>query len=90
MTFLAPSNATVQTINKYVIETLFEKEAVLRYIMDGSQTPMPVYKNMTVMVTESRYFPSWNYAHFIKITILFFTVMKKLFFSLYYRHQVLI
>ena len=58
MTFLAPSNATVRTINEYVIEILFEKEPVLRYIMDGSQTPMPVYKNMTVMVTENRYFPS--------------------------------
>ena len=90
MTFLAPSNATVRTINEYVIETVFEREPVLCYFMDGSQTPMPVYKNMNVMVTENRYFPFRNYLHFIKITILFFTVMKKLFVTLYYRHQVFI
>ena len=55
--FLAPTNATVQKINQYVIEPLFEKEPVIRYIINGFQTPMSIYKNMTVIVTENRYFP---------------------------------
>ena len=63
--FLAPVNATVQKINQYVIEPLFKKEPVLRYNINGLQTPMLIYKNMTVIVMEISYFPSSLFVYFI-------------------------
>ena len=63
--FLAPVNATVQKINQYVTEPLFKKEPVLRYNINGLQTPMLIYKNMTVTVMEISYFPSSHFVYFI-------------------------
>ena len=80
--FLAPTSGTLETINQYVIETLFEKEPVLHYIINGLKRPMPVYKNMTVIVMENRYFSSSNSVYFIYwLNILFFSILWKNNFS---------
>ena len=55
--FLTPSNSTVEKINEYVINTLFGNQNVMRYVINGLHVPMPIYKNMTVIITENRYFP---------------------------------
>ena len=44
--FLAPTNATVEKIHEYVINTLFTKGDVIRYIVNGHHIPMPIYKNI--------------------------------------------
>ena len=53
--FLAPTNATVERINQYVIDILFAKDKVLRYVTNGLHSTMPIYQNMTVIITENRY-----------------------------------
>ena len=55
--FLTPTNSTVEKINEYVINTLFGNQNVMRYVINGLDVPMPIYKNMTVIITENRYFP---------------------------------
>ena len=55
--FLTPTNSTVEKINEYVINTLFQNQNVMRYVINGLHLPMPIYKNMTVIITENRYFP---------------------------------
>ena len=55
--FLTPTNSTVEKINEYVINTLFGNQNVMRYVINGLHVPMPIYKNMTVIITENRYFP---------------------------------
>ena len=54
--FLTPTNSTVEKINEYVINTLFGNQNVMRYVINGLHVPMPIYKNMTVIITENRYF----------------------------------
>ena len=53
--FLAPSNSTVETINKYVTEVLFQKHLPLAEIMNSFKVPMKIYRHMTVIITENRY-----------------------------------
>ena len=55
-TFLAPTNATVEQINKYVVNVLFANERPLCYVVNGFQSPMAMYKNMTVIITENSYY----------------------------------
>ena len=55
--FLTPTNSTVEKINEYVINTLFGNQNVMRYVINGLHVPMPIYKNMTAIITENRYFP---------------------------------
>ena len=55
--FLTPTNNdTVERINKYVINTLFGNQNVMGHVINGLNVPMAIYKNMTVIITESRYF----------------------------------
>ena len=44
--FLASTNATVEKIHEYVINALFTKGDVIRYIINGLHIPMPIYKNI--------------------------------------------
>ena len=57
-TFLASTNATVEEINKHVVKVLFANERPLCYVVNGIQLPMAIYKNITVIITENRYFYS--------------------------------
>ena len=54
--FLMPINDTVERINKYVINTLFGNQNVMGHVINGLNVPMAIYKNMTVIITENRYF----------------------------------
>ena len=53
--FLAPTNRTVEQINQHVIDILFAKYKVLRYVTNGLHSTMPIYENVTVIITENRY-----------------------------------
>ena len=53
-TFLAPTNATVNTINQYVVEVLFGNQTPLMTVINGQQISMPIYQNMTLVITENR------------------------------------
>ena len=53
--FLAPSNSTVETINNYVINILFERHQPIAEIINAFKSSMKIYKNMTVIITENRY-----------------------------------
>ena len=55
-TFLAPTNSTVDIINNFVINVLFRDQRPLMIITNGLQNQMPIYRNMTVVITENRYF----------------------------------
>ena len=55
--FLTATNSTVEKkINEYVINTLFGSENVMQYVINGLHIPMPIYKNMTAIITENRYY----------------------------------
>ena len=53
--FLTPSNSTVETINNYVTTILFETHPPIAEIINAFKSPMKIYKNMTVIITENRY-----------------------------------
>ena len=53
--FLVPSNSTVETINNYVINILFERHQPIAEIINAFKSSMKIYKNMTVIITENRY-----------------------------------
>ena len=53
--FLAPSNSTVDTINKYVTEVLFENHTPIAEVINSLKVPMKLYKHMTVIIVENRY-----------------------------------
>ena len=53
-TFLAPTNAPVNTINQYVVEVLFGNQTPLMTVINGQQISMPIYQNMTLVITENR------------------------------------
>ena len=53
--FLAPSNSTVETINKYVTEILFEKHPPIAEVINSFRVPMKIYRHMTVIIMENRY-----------------------------------
>ena len=55
--FLTPTNNTVEKINEYVINTLFGNQNGMWYLINGLHVPMPICKNMTVIITENRYLP---------------------------------
>ena len=52
---LAPFNSTVETINKYVTEILFEKHPPIAEVVNSFRIPMKIYRHMTVIITENRY-----------------------------------
>ena len=52
---LAPFNSTVETINKYVTEILFEKHPPIAEVINSFRIPMKIYRHMTVIITENRY-----------------------------------
>ena len=64
-TFLCPTNATVDIINSHAIDILFAKDQLIRYVVNGFKTPMPIYENMTIAVTENRYIPFIILRHLI-------------------------
>ena len=53
-TFLAPTSATVNTINRYIVEVLFGNQTPLMTAINGQQILMPIYQNMTLVITENR------------------------------------
>ena len=53
--FLAPSNSTAETINRYVTDILFENHTSLVEVINGFKLPMKIYKDMAVIITENRY-----------------------------------
>ena len=53
-TFLAPTNATVDVINNHVLNVLFSTQIPLIVVTNGLHSQMPVYRNMTVIITENR------------------------------------
>ena len=53
--FLVPSNSTVETINNYVINILFERHQPIAEIINAFKSSMKIYKNMIVIITENRY-----------------------------------
>ena len=53
-TFLCPSNATVDIINSHAINILFAKDQPTRYVVCALKTPMPIHKNMTIVVIVNR------------------------------------
>ena len=56
--FLVLNNAIVKKINENVINTVFVNEKIMRYVIHGLHLPMPIYKNMTAIITENKYFLS--------------------------------
>ena len=56
--FLVLNNAIVKKINENVISTVFVNEKIMRYVIHGLHLPMPIYKNMTAIITENKYFLS--------------------------------
>ena len=54
--FLAPSNSTVAKLNQQIIEILFANHVQIAQVMNGIHEPMDIYRNMTVIITENRYF----------------------------------
>ena len=60
--FLTPTNDIVERINKYVIYTLFGNQNVMRHVINGFNVPMAIYKNMSAIITENRYFLILLYA----------------------------
>ena len=71
--FLAPTNATVDIINNHVLDVLLESHIPLTVVTNGLQSQMPVYRNMTVIITENRYVTSFDVyiTHFFKVFELF-------------------
>ena len=53
-TFLAPTNAAVNIVNQYVVEVLFSNHIPLMTVSNARQMPMPIYRNMNLIITESR------------------------------------
>ena len=53
--FLVPSNTTVDTINKYVTEVLFENHSPIAEVINSLKVPMKLYKHMTVITVENSY-----------------------------------
>ena len=53
-TFLAPTNAAVNTVNQYVTEVLFSNQIPLMNVVNAQQMPMMIYRNMTLVITENR------------------------------------
>ena len=70
---LAPTNATVDIINNHVLDVLLESHIPLTVVTNGLQSQMPLYRNMTVIITENRYVTSFDVyiTHFFKIFELF-------------------
>ena len=63
--FLAPANAVGERINAFVFNNLFGNENVMLNVINGLHTPMAIYKNMTVIIMENKYFLFSHY-FFIK------------------------
>ena len=81
-TFLAATNATVEEINKTVVQVLFANERPLCYVINGLQSPMAIYKHMTVIITENRYF------FYSSILIFKTSLIKPIFFHLLFPNYV--
>ena len=52
--FLAPSNSTLETINNYVTNILFERHASIAEVIKALKSPVKIYKDMTVIITGNR------------------------------------
>ena len=72
--FLAPTNATVERINKYAFNTLFGNENAIQYVINGLHIPMAIYKNMTVIITENRYFLFSHYPFLSNVSMLYLEI----------------
>ena len=70
--FLAPSNSTIEAINKYVTEVLLEKHSPIVELINGFSVPMKIYKHMTVIIMENRYnfFSKFTSSQFLLFTFL--------------------
>lgn len=53
-TFLAPTNAAVNSVNQDVVEVLFSDHTPLMTVINGQQIPIPIYRNMALVITENR------------------------------------
>ena len=72
--FLAPTNATVERINEFLFNNLFGNENVMLYVINGLHTPMAIYKNMTVIITENRYFLFSHCTFLSNVSILYLKI----------------
>ena len=52
--FLVPTNATVDVMNNHVLNVLFSTQITLIVVTNGLHSQMPVYRSMTVIITENR------------------------------------
>ena len=52
--FLATTNATDDVINNYVLEVLFGTQSPLMVVTKGLHSQMPLYRHMSVIMTENR------------------------------------
>ena len=51
--FLTVTNPAAHLVNKMAIERLFSTQLPLATILDDNKTPLALYKNMLVVVTEN-------------------------------------
>ena len=84
-TFLAPANATVNTINRYVVEVLFGNQTPLMTVTNGQQILMPIYQNISCYNRKQVFFfilcvPRTFYIDSIKFVSMFnFGLLQNLF-----------